>query len=414
MLEHYFKSPTKLQQLRHRPLSEHIDGLAIKLFRHGYTCASGHRILGMTGKFNDFALVAGIEKAEEIDESLVDRFLRDELASCCGHYHDAPSAMRHMLEHLREQGVIGRTTHEDPFHMILGPYDQHLHNVRGLTLVSRPQYVRYARRFLFWLQNRYKDRPLAAVTGVDVLEFITHSADLHPSGSWRNNLCSLTRVFLRYLRWKGIIQIELDRVVPKLPHWRLSSLPRHLPWDQVQELIGSVATNTAQGLRDKAVLLLIATLGLRSQEVCNLQLGHIAWRTAEICVTESKSRRERSLPLPQDVGEAISNYVRYGRPRLKYPHVFLRHRAPLGPMTSSQQAGNIVRKHLRRAGICAPSYGAHLLRHSLATRMVNQGVPIKEIADVLGHASIDTTAIYTKVNMTNLTSVALPFPGGAA
>lgn len=414
MLEYFFEFPTQLERLRRRPLSEHLDGLAGELIRLGFTRASGQRILTLTGKFNNFAFSAGIETVQRIDQALVDRFINEELASY-GTFRDAPNVMRHMLAYLRDQGVIARvltTNLEDPFAIILGPYDRHLRDVRGLTPVSRPQYLRYARRLLTWLQNRHGDRSLAGLTGVDVLEFVTDLAGLHPSGSWRNNLCSLTRVFLRYLRWQGILEVDLDRVVPKVPHWRLSSLPRHLPWDQVQELIGSVDTGTAQGLRDKAALLLMAALGLRNQEVCHLQLGDIAWRTAEIRVTETKSRRERTLPLPQEVGAAIANYVLYGRPRLKLSYVFLRHRAPQGPLTSSHGIGNIVRKHLLRAGIRAPSHGAHLLRHSLATRMVNQGVPIKEIADVLGHAGIDTTAIYTKVNMTNLASVALPFPGG--
>ena len=179
-------------------------------------------------------------------------------------------------------------------------------------------------------------------------------------------------------------------------------------------LISSVDTSTASGLRDKAVLLSIATLGLRNQEVRNLQLGDIRWRAGEIRLPETKSRRERALPLPCGVGAAIAEYLIHGRPRQSVPHVFLRHRAPQGPMTSSNGIGGIVKKHLLRAGIPAPSYGAHVLRHSLATKMVKQGVAIKEIADVLGHVSIDTTAIYAKVDTGSLATVALPFPGGEA
>jgi site-specific recombinase XerD len=246
------------------------------------------------------------------------------------------------------------------------------------------------------------------------LDFITELAGLNASGSWRNNLCSLTRVFLRYLRWEGIVEVDLDRVVPTLPHWRLQSIPRHLPWAQVRTLIDSVDTSTPLGLRDRAVLLSIATLGLRNQEVRNLKLTEIHWRAGEIRLAETKSRRERALPLQQELGAALAEYVLHGRPRLGVPHVFVRHRAPLGPITSTHGIGDIVRRHLLRARIPAPSQGAHMLRHSLATRMVNQGVGVKQIADLLGHASIDSTAIYTKVDMRNLSAVALPFPGGDA
>ena len=143
-----------------------------------------------------------------------------------------------------------------------------------------------------------------------------------------------------------------------------------------------------------------------------MQLGDIAWRSAEIRLRKTKARRQRVLPLPAAVGAAISDYLLHGRPRLPFPQVFLRHRAPLGPITSTHGIGDIVDKHLSRTGIQSSCRGAHLLRHSLATRMVNQAVPIKQIADMLGHLSIDTTAIYTKVDTTNLKAVALPFPGG--
>jgi site-specific recombinase XerD len=127
---------------------------------------------------------------------------------------------------------------------------------------------------------------------------------------------------------------------------------------------------------------------------------------------KTKTRRERRLPLLGDVGAAIADYLIHGRPRVETPEVFLRHFTPVGPITSTHGIGDIVKKHLLRAGIQASSNGAHLLRHSLATRMVNEAVPIKQIADVLGHTSIDTTAIYTKVDTTHLAAVALPFPGG--
>jgi site-specific recombinase XerD len=186
-----------------------------------------------------------------------------------------------------------------------------------------------------------------------------------------------------------------------------------LPWKQVRELIDGVDTSKRGGLRDKAALLLIATLGLRRQEVSSLQLHHVDWREAEIRVAQTKSRRERMLPLPEEVGVALAGYILHERPRVPVPQVFLSNRAPLGPI-APHSVGSIVGRHLRRAGIEAPNYGAHLLRHSLATRLVNQGVPIKQIADLLGHTSINTTAIYTKVDTATLATVALPFPGGDA
>jgi integrase len=150
---------------------------------------------------------------------------------------------------------------------------------------------------------------------------------------------------------------------------------------------------------------------MRGQEVRGLKLSDISWRSAEIHLPQTKNNRARVLPLPHEVGAALADYILHGRPRLHGPQVILRHDAPIGPLSSPSAVGRIVTRHLRRAAIAAPARpGVHVLRHSLATRLVNRGVPIKQIADLLGHRSIDTTAIYSKVDLTRLAAVALPFP----
>ncbi len=413
MLEYYFESTKWMEQLRLMPLGQHIESLAAKLHERAYTPETGRRILGVAGRFNEYVRSIGIEDSGEVGADLFERFINEELRS----QHTTPKAERffqHMVKHLQEEGVVPEVVveaSEGSYGEILGRYDSHLRDLRGLSPLTRPLYLHHAKLLLDWYHDRSGKQSPSGLTGIDILDFITQQAVLHPSGSWRKRLCSLTRSFLRYLFWEGIVDVELDRVVPTIPHWRLQSIPRHLPWVDVQSLIESVDTSTPIGLRDKAVLVLTATLGLRSQEVCKLCLDDIRWRDSEIRLTQTKGRQEHVLPLPQEVGEAISEYLIHGRPQTNIPNVFLKHRAPQGPISS---AGKIVRKHLLRAKIAAPSYGAHLLRHSLATRMVNQGAAIKQIADVLGHQSIDTTAIYTKVDVKNLAEVALPFPGSGS
>ena len=412
MLKHYYQLSRFIQQLQQPPFAESINALAGKFHQLGYSRRYAQRILWVVGKFNDYARSTGIENAEEVNENLMQRFVDRELP----HQRSlGPTAMGHFWKYLRDQGIaptIGVQHSNDPCESILHDYDAYLRNVRGLAPASRTESLRYVRRFLTWLSSRHGDDFIGRLNGIDVLEFITKFAGSHSSGSWQNSLCSYTRVFLRYLRWRGIIHADLDRAVPKLRKWRLSNVPRHLPWEDVRKLIESVDISKPTGLRDKAGLLVIAVLGLRNQEVRSLQISDIFWRTAEIRLRKTKSRRERALPLPQEVGTAIANYLIQGRPRVPVPQVFLRHHTPVGPITSTHGIGDIVEKHLLRAGIQASNHGAHLLRHSLATRMVNQAVPIKQIADMLGHASIDTTAIYTKVDTTHLAAVALPFPGG--
>jgi integrase/recombinase XerD len=413
MLEHFYQSSKQLLRLRQAPLAAIVDGLADKFHRLGYGKRYSQRILWIVGKFNDYARALGIKSAAGLNQSLLQRFMENPIY--CG--FAVSVAMHHLRKQLCDQGMVQMTPHPplgDPCETILFNFDVHLGNVRGLALSSRTQSLRYARRFLMWLQERHGSTSLHRLNGVDVLEYITQLANLHPSGSWRNSLCSGTRVFLRYLRWEGVIHADLDRAVPKIRQWRLRQIPRHLPWEKVRQLIESVDTSKPIGLRDKAVLLLIAALGLRNQEVRSLQLTDISWRTAEIRLRKTKTRREGLLPLPGEVGAAIARYLIHGRPRVGIREVFLRHFTPVGPITSTHGIGDIIKKHLRKAGIQASNHGAHLLRHSLATRMVNQAVPIKQIADMLGHTSINTTAIYTKVETTRLATVALPFPGGVA
>jgi integrase/recombinase XerD len=412
MLEHFYESSCSLRRLGQGLFWELMNSLAGRLHQLGYGRKYGQKILWTIGKFSEFVQKIGIQRPEEINKPLMRRFLDEKVS----HQRALVSAaLGHFWKHLRDQGIVPTgaiQTSNDPNEAILRDYGAHLADVRGLTLSSRTSSLHHARRFLTWLENRHGDGFIDRLNGVDVLEFITEFTGAHPSRSWRNDLCSYTRVFLRYLRWRGIIHADLDRVVPKLRGWRFSNVPRHLAWEDVRRLIDSADTTNALGLRDKAVMLLIATTGMRNQEVRCLQLKDIVWRTAEIRLRKTKTRRERVLPLAEETGSAIADYLLRGRPRIGTPEVFLRHFTPAGPITSTHGIGNIIEKHLRRAGIQASSRGAHLLRHSLATRMVNQSVPIKQIADMLGHTSIDTTAIYTKVDTTNLAAVALPFPGG--
>jgi site-specific recombinase XerD len=166
------------------------------------------------------------------------------------------------------------------------------------------------------------------------------------------------------------------------------------------------------GVRDRALLLLLATTGARNQELRLLELQDVRWRAGEVLLRRTKTRRERVVPLLEEAGSALAEYVLHARPRVQAPQVFLCHGPPARPLGYSSTVAAIVRRRMARCGLQPPRAGAHLLRHSLATRLVRQERPIKEIADLLGHRSIDTTAIYVKVGLPQLASIALPFPGG--
>jgi site-specific recombinase XerD len=411
MLERYYELPHKLKAMRRGPLAGHIDALAAKLSAQGYSRSMARVILCKAAAFSRFAQSKGITSAGELNLSLLDRFVEEELKPV-GKYQGAANATRHVLVYLVEQGIIppleSNSPPPSPVDIILARYDRYLVNVRGVSPGTSAAYLKVVRHFLECRQNDC----LESISGAEIFEYLTSRFERCLYHKARRHICTSIRMFLRFLYWEGTLSIDLDRVIPRIYARKLATVPRHIPWQDVRKLIDSINTLIPQGLRDKAALLLLAMLGLRSGEVRNLKLKDIRWQKAEIYLPCTKTGRERVLPLPKEVGEALEEYILYGRPRIDSPYVFLSHRAPVGHFKTNGSIGEMVRRALKNAGIEAPFCGAHLLRHSLATHLVNSGVPIKEIADILGHAGIDSTAIYTKVDKTNLASVALPFPGG--
>ncbi|MCC6812255.1 MAG: tyrosine-type recombinase/integrase [Deltaproteobacteria bacterium] len=218
---------------------------------------------------------------------------------------------------------------------------------------------------------------------------------------------------MRFLRWHGIVNENLALAVPSVKVPRLARVPHYLKWEDVQRMVAAVDATESEGIRDRALLLLLAELGLRNGEIRELVPRDIDWRNGHIRIRRTKTRKERIVPLTKEVGKALADYLLHGRPTVPAKQIFVRHRAPYGPFVCAGAISEVVEKYAERVGIKSPRLGSHLLRHSLATRLVNKGVPIKHIADVLGHESINTTAIYTKVDRASLDDIALPFPGGA-
>ena len=218
------------------------------------------------------------------------------------------------------------------------------------------------------------------------------------------------RSFFRFLQMKGICGEELVKAIPAVAGWKLSQIPKYLMKEQLAELLASFRRTKAGGVRDYAIALCLARLGLRRNEVAHLSLDDIDWRSGIIKISGGKDRRAAELPLPRDVGEAIVDYLRNGRTHTKERQIFIRHYPPIGALLSEAAIGAAIRRGFNRSGLKVPSHGTHILRHTVATHMVQQGVSIKGVADILRHRSIDTTVIYAKVNLPMLFEVALPWP----
>jgi len=227
-----------------------------------------------------------------------------------------------------------------------------------------------------------------------------------------SGMVTALRSYLRFLAARGLCRPGLDAAVPTIARWRLSALPRYLVARDVERVIDSCDVRRSVGLRDRAVLLLLARLGLRAGDIVGMRLEDLDWDRGLLRV-RGKSRREVRLPLPQDVGDAILAYLEHGRPRFAVTQIFLCAQAPHRPFTTTPVVSAIVASALHRAGISGTlSRGAHLLRHSAATAMLRGGASLEAIATVLRHRSTNTTAHYAKVDLALLAPLAMPWPEG--
>jgi site-specific recombinase XerD len=313
-----------------------------------------------------------------------------------------------LLTWLREQGLVppsGRPSHTDQ-EKWLSRYDDYLASVHGISVSTRSKYIACAARFI---GNLFGNSVLdwSAVTADRIRQFV--AIDIHDHHA-EQTVCAL-RAALRFLIAESCIPAHLLGAAPSLPRYRPAGIPCHLSEDEVQRVISVCHDKTALGLRDQAMITLLARMGLRASEVARLGLDDIDWTDGRLIIRAGKTKRERALPLPDDIGHCIVRYLKRARPSSNHRSLFVRHRAPftpLSPFTISWIAGS----RLKQAGIPAARFGSHVFRHSAATQMVRRGASFKDIADILGHQRLETTRIYAKLDLGTLLQVALPWPGG--
>jgi len=410
MLDYYFGYPGVLRRLRSGALGEEMDRIAAHLFELGYKHASAKIYIGRLARFSDY--LARYAGACTIDQHMVEQFMRS--LPAVSSRIVARTAIEHARRVAPHRFSTRRDAPPDPDGSLLAAYLDHLRHVRGLEPKTCEGLLVVARRILAWYHHRAPIQSLAAMTGEDVLDLVQHLLSLSANHYTRSSTTTYVRTFLRFLWWSDLSSQDLARFVPRTPCSRLAHVPSRLAWENVMRAIEAIDVTTPSGVRDRALLLLLATTGLRNKELRSLELQDIRWRSAEVLVRRTKAKRDRVVPLLQEAGAALVEYVLHARPRIDSQRVFLSYVPPIGPFRTSGAISRIVRSRLERGGIELPRVaGAHLVRHSLATRLVNQRRPINEVADLLGHRSIDTTAIYVKVALTQLADVALPFPGDA-
>ena len=394
------------------PLTAQIGDFAAWAREQGYARCSRYRKILLAACFSGWLGRQAIRR-RCVSSTHASQYLRvraRRVKRCKG---DAP-ALRQLLTFLRRQGALPPETivprRLTPVDHVAQAFEQYLLRERALVRVTVVNYLPFIRRFLTDRFGTGRVR-LSHLRARDVTRFVQRQAP-HLHLKRAKLMTTALRSFLQYARSRGDVTLDLAAAIPPVANWRMSSIPRAIPADAVRQLLASINRQTAMGRRDYAILLLLARLGLRASEVTTLELTDLDWEAGQITVHGKRGTRA-VLPLPADAGAAIAAYLRRGRPRSPSRRVFVRMRAPLHSRMGASAISCVVRHALQRAGITAPTKGAHQFRHGLATQMLRRGASLTEIGEILRHRSPETTTIYAKVDLDALRTLALPWPGGA-
>lgn len=407
----FFSGNDIAQDSEQNPLDGIIPTYADFLSQQGFSKLSARQQLRFITDMNLWMRQNRLS-ISDLTKHTIQRYLRSRHRRLRPRRDDA-AILNRLVYLLHTQGLLPKKDTRlpgNPHQSIDNDFDRYLSEERGLCLATRVNYRPFIQKFLS-AQFGNKPARFAELNANDVIRFIRKQApQLHPKRT--GLMVSAMRTFLRYLRHRGDITIDLAACVPPIANWQFSTLPKFLQPEQVQQVLNQCNRQTAKGRRNFAILMLLARLGLRACEIVSLTLDDIHWQAGQISI-QGKANQSAMLPLPPDVGRAIAAYLKNDRPACSTRQVFICMRAPHRGFANSIAISTIVARSLKKAGIDSPHTGAHLFRHSLATQMLRQGAALSDIALLLRHRSLNTTTIYAKVDLTTLHTLAQSWPGGA-
>ncbi len=408
--EEYLGRSRLFRRLKSGPDGQLVEVYAARLAKDGLARHGTWRCLNLVGDLLSW-IAGNRSKLTDLDERMVERYLRYRGGKQSIQPGDR-AALKRWLSVLREAGSIAPAallpiTSQDQIFEEFGDY---LRRERGLAPKSIIRHQPFIRRFLHEVCPAGVG-DLGRISQESVIRYIERHARDWSAGSGKA-MCWSLRAFLRYLHHKGLNPLALAGCVPSIRQWKLASLPTYLSTAQVQKVLHGCDRATAMGRRDYAILMMLAKLGLRADEVATLTLDDVDWRSGEMLV-RAKGRQRARMPIPPDVGAAIVAYLRDGRPKSSCRRLFLRSFAPHVGFASGCAITMIAKTALDRAGIRGYAHqGTHIFRHSLATELLRSGATLSEIGQLLRHESHDTTRIYAKVDVDALRTLSLPWPGG--
>ncbi len=410
--------PSSWKWLRESSFGSSADSYVGYLRRHGFCAGTIQQHVSSAGHFAHWLTRSGIQLSR-VDEGLVSEFVTGHLPAC-----DCPgrcqrgaiemrAALRHLLSVLRTEGRIPvePIRSSGPIDGELRRYEHYLAEICGLapaTCISRRAWVG---RFLV-ASFGTAQVDFGRVEPRDLVDYLARLDKNYKPGTM-GVLAGSLRSYLRFrfLTYGDDVRMLLA-AVPNVAQWSLATLPSHLTPDEVTGFLGAFDQQSVAGVRGYAMARCLLDMGLRAGDVAAIQLGDFDWAAGTLTLNRGKSRRADVLPLPDPTGKAILLYLRRARPRTESRSLFLRHRAPFDLPISAEFVRGHIRRALARCGLADRFTGTHVLRHTAAVRMRCAGATLKEIADVLRHRSLDTTTIYSKVDLPTLAAVAAPWPTG--
>ena len=405
-----------------RSVDEHIGdhytgALKRYLSERGYATGTANTYQDCAAHFFHWAKRSDFEPSR-IDESVIAHFLNGHLAHCdCGwpthsDRGSSSAALGHMLLVLRTLGIAAaRAVGSSAVEEELRRFDEHMEHARGLTSKTPRMRLRIVRELL---RERFHDRPvvISAITPERVRRFFARMSERCREPLSAGALVAALRGYFRFREMSGDRMHGLIGAVSYPANWQQACLPKSLTDLEIERLLAALDSSDPSMRRNAAIVRCALDLGLRSGEIAALGLNDINWRSGTVVLRKTKSGREQVLPLPEATGQAIAAYLKYERPKVAHRKVFVRRMAPCEELVGADMVRKTIRQAYQRAGL--PYTRSHLLRHTMARRLLTSGSSIKEVADVLRHRSLNTTMIYAKLDSRNLRAVALPWPGSAS
>jgi integrase/recombinase XerD len=414
MVESIIRSGQVREAVRSSCLGPYIDGFVDAAATVGYTQSSFRDLVVGASQFARFLTASGITDVRQLRDHHVQSFIGTLRVCQRKKGYSMPAgrgsrAARSALRYLRASGIVPPEPAADRVYTwVLEKWITFLYRHRGLAANSVALYRRTVEPFLQELREDAMPDRFAALSAMRVREYLQHRAPRFARVT-RKNLVITLRSFLRFAFGSGYLQRDVAGAIERVPCFTLDRLPRGPKWEDLPKMLATIDRGSKPGRRNFAILLTLMTYGVRAGQLTSLRLDDVNWRDSQIIFPRAKRGRPINAPLTAAVGDALLQYIREGRPVTRERRVFLSLVPPYRPLAAGS-VYNVVAQAFLDSGIASPHRGSHAIRHTWATRAFAQGQRLKTVADLLGHRSLESTRIYTKVDYTQLRSVGLCWP----